>query len=131
MVYHSRQEWEKADSLFREAIPSSENAPVALRSYLFSYAQMKLLQPEPDPAGALALLNRYRELNARFGVVEKGVYAFALELLGRKTESDPIIAELRGIKENAALVWLARIDKARGDYESALLERKCNDPTDP
>ena len=124
MIYSSRQEWAKADSLFREAIPSSESAPVALRSYLFSYAQMKLLQPEPDPAGALALLNRYRELNARFGVVEKGVYAFALELLGRKMESDPIIAELRGIKENAALVWLARIDKARGDYESALLEQE-------
>ena len=127
MVYHEQQKWALADSVYREAMPYFEVIPSLAPGYLSDYATMKMLQPDLDPEGAVALLDRFRELSGDFGVKEAGVYAYALELLGRRTESDPIIAELRSIKEDtaqyAALIWLTRIDRARGDYESAFWEQ--------
>ncbi|MBR6182951.1 MAG: hypothetical protein IKQ76_00085 [Bacteroidales bacterium] len=127
MVYHEQQKWALADSVYREAMPYFEVVPTLAPGFLSDYATMKMLQPVVDPEGAIALLDRYRELSGSFGVNEAGVYAYALELLGRKTDAEPIIAELRRTEDEtaqySALVWLARIDRARGEYESAFWEQ--------
>ena len=125
MAYHKLKMWSMADALFREALPLVENIPSALQRYLFDYARMKLLQPKQDPEGALALLNRYREIGGYFGVDEKGAYAYALELLGDRESADPIVLQLRGEdggERFRALVWLDRIDRHRGDYVLAYEE---------
>ena len=124
-VYHGQQKWELADSLYREAMPYFEVVPETAPSYLSDCAQMKVVQPRPDPEGAIALLDRLRELTGSFDVNEAGVYAYALELMGERAAADEIIPTLRAYAEQdrAALIWLARIDEARGDYENAIREQ--------
>ena len=125
-VYHKQKKWELADSLYRQALPYFETLPEQAPDYLLDYATMKMLQPERDPAGAIVLLDRYRELMGAWGVKEAGIYAFALELTGDSAAAEPIISQLRAISGNnrqAALVWLARIDVARRDFESAFWEQ--------
>ena len=125
MVYHAQQKWALADSVYREAMPYFEVIPALAPGYLSDYAQMKVLQPETDPAGAIALLRRYAELTGSLGVNEAGAYAYALELLGESKVADSLIAELESCDESArysALMWLARINVLRGDYSSAVGE---------
>ena len=125
MVCHRQERWAEADSLFREALPSVDTISTALGRYLYDYARMKLVQPARDPEGALALLDRYREMGGYFGVDEEGAYACALELSGNREAAEPIVARLRSVKGAErfnALVWLTRIDEHRGDYFLAFKE---------
>ena len=128
MAYQDQEKWAQADSIYRLARPDFETVPSLAPIFYSKYALLKVLQPEKDPTGAIELLERYWELTGKFGVTEAGVYAFANELLGRRQVSDQYIAVLRNMTdENAAysaLVWLADIDEARGDYQTALKERK-------
>ena len=126
MVYHGQQKWALADSVYREAMPYFEVIPALASGYLSDYATMKVLQPKTDPEGAVALLNRYLELNGSFGINEAGVYAYAQELLGNREIADAIIPELRsaeGTDAYTARIWLTRIDMHRGDYKSAFWEQ--------
>ncbi len=126
MAYHGQQKWAQADSVYREAIRFLETIPAVLPDYLSDYAKMKMLQPEKDPAGAIALLDRYRELTGGFGVQEEGAYAYALELSGNRRAAEPFVSDLRnktGDAQYVALIWLSRIDQARGDYSTAFWEQ--------
>ena len=126
MVYHGQHKWELADSVYREAMPFFEKIPALAPQYLSDYAMMKVEQPQKDPAGAVALLDRYRALTGGLGILEAGVYAYALELLGESKEADPVIAQLRAVdgpERQAALSWLYRIDVAREDFATAYWER--------
>ncbi len=128
-VYFDQQKMAQADSVYLEAMPYFEVVPALAPSYLSDYAQMKVLQPKKDPEGAIALLDRYRELTGSFTVQEAGAYAYALELLGRRKASDAYIPELRNVSgENAytARMWLTRIDVAREDYKTAFWEQADN-----
>ena len=121
-VYHGQQKWALADSLFRVAMPYLEDIRALAPSFLSDYAQMKVEQPHPDPEGAIALLNRYLELAGGFTVSEAGAYAYALELLGNHAAAEPIISQLQsfdGTDRYTALIWLAKIAIARGDYPTA------------
>lgn len=123
LVYHTRKEWRKADSLYNVAISNSGAYPHALSVYMSNYARMKLLQPEKDPAGAIELLNKKRELT-RGGLTpqEAGSYAYASELLGERATTDLLVPRLQSLSENNPtdiLPWLSRIAMARGDYELA------------
>ena len=123
-VYHSRKEWQKADSLYRHAILHSEAYPHALGLYLSNYARMKVQQPDKDPEGTIELLNRKRELSGGgLTLSEAGAYAYASELLGQTSVSDALIAKLQEASESRPIEvypWLSRISEARGDYKSAL-----------
>lgn len=126
MSYHNQQKWAEADSVYREAMPYFEVVPSFAPSYLYDYAEVKLLQPQPDPAGAIALLDRYWELTNVFGVNETGAYAYALELLGDRKAAGAYIAPLRTISgpdRYGALIWLERIDAARKNFADAYWER--------
>ena len=126
MSYHNQQKWAEADSLYREAMPFFEVVPSFAPGYLYDYAEVKLFQPDPDPAGAKDLLERYWELTNVFGINESGAYAYALELLGDRKTAEAYIAPLRsasGPDRYGALIWLERIDVARNDYANAYWER--------
>ena len=127
MAYHKQFKWEKADSVFREAMPYFEVVPAVAPQYLLDYATMKVLQPEQDPAGAIALLDRYAELVGGFNNFEAcGAYAYANELLGNRQTADVYVPTLRGLTGQAhynALIWLARIDLDRGDVNTAFAEQ--------
>ena len=129
MAYHGLQKWAKADSVYKEAMPYFEVIPALAPSYLSDYAVMKLSQPQKDPEGAVALLNRYWELVGSFRISEAGAYAYAMELLGNRAEADRYIPMLRnqtGGKAYFARIWLARIDYSRGDYANTIWEQATN-----
>lgn len=123
MVYHTKKEWAKADSLYQVAIVHAEPYPDALAGYLSNYARMKMLQPEKDPSGAIELLDRKRLLSG--GVLtpkEAGAYAFALALTGEKAASESLRARLDALTGQArydALPWLVRMAFGDGDTFAA------------
>lgn len=122
-VYHTKKEWSKADSLYREAIAHSEAYPHALSDYLSNYARMKLLQPEKDPVGAIELMNRKRKISGK-GLTPKeaGAFAYASELLGDKKTANALVARLQTVPETSrldVLPWLARIAVFEGDMGAA------------
>ena len=125
-AYYNQRKWDLADSVFREARPYFESLPALTLNCLSNYAEMKVLQPQPDPAGAIALLDRYRELAGGFGVGETGVYAYAQEMVGNKKVADSLLPSLRagaGLDRQISLVWLSRIDLLRGNYLDAYGEQ--------
>ena len=125
MACHRQERWAEADSLFRKALPSVDTISSALLFYLNDYARMKLVQPVPDPDGAITLLERYREAGGYIGIYEMGAYAYAMELVGNRGAADPLIERLRVVDDEErfdALAWLIRIDEHRGDYSKAFKE---------
>ena len=128
-IYHGQQEWALADSIYREAMPYFEVIPALAPGYLSDYAVMKLFQPQQDPSGAVALLERCRALTGSFGVSEAGAYAYAMELLGNRKESEmyiPLLRSMTGTDAYSARVWLTRIDYARGNLADAYREQALN-----
>lgn len=122
IVYHSRKDWAKADSLYKIAIAESEAYPHAMTVLLSNYARMKVLQTEKDPEGAIELLNRKRELSGALTVKEAGAYAFAAELLGQHSTADALIKRLETMSGSDlvdARPWLSRIALVRGNIEAA------------
>lgn len=122
IVYHTRQEWEKADSLYQEAIKGSEAYPRSLVIYLSNYARMKVLMPDKDPVGALTLLNQKQRLSGSLSPLEASVYAYSLILSGKKEEAGVILDQLE--QNNMSSIpkvetWLCRIALATGDYKQA------------
>lgn len=120
-VYHAQKDWHMADSLYSRAIAHSDAFPFAQATFLSHYACMKVQQPDRDPAGAIALLDRKREIFP-LDVKEAGAYAYALALQGDRKGSDAIrqqLENLEGTKRINALPWLLRLATLRGDYRQA------------
>lgn len=121
-VYHIREDWSRADSLFKIAIANSEAYPHALIGYLSDYARMKVHQPDKDPDGTISLLDRKRALSGALTIQEAGAYAYALALTGRQSIAESLRNELdslSGFSRYDALPWLVRISELSGDYETA------------
>lgn len=95
MNYQEKKDWQKADSLYRRGIILAEQDSVAMRMFLVHYATMKVLQSEPDPQGAIDLLNRfYSEYKTNLPIKEYGVYAYASALIGDNKTCDSILEML-------------------------------------
>ena len=128
MAYQQQEKWAQADSVYRLARPHFESVPSLAPVFYSDYARLKVDQFEKDPAGAIELLDRYWELTGGFGVMEMGVYAYACELLGDRQTADRFIPALQSVTDEndlyVARVWLASIEEARGDYETALRMRQ-------
>ena len=93
MLYQEKRMWEEADSLYRISIAGLRRETVAVKKYLSQYAAMKVIQPQKDPAGALALLNcRAGEYGQPFSMKDYGVYAYASALTGDDKTCDSILA---------------------------------------
>ena len=122
MVYHTREEWEKADSLYHESIIHSASYPIALPLYLSNYARMKVQQPDKDPEGTIALLDRKRGLTGNLTPQEAGAYAYALALMGEVSASESLRSRLDTLSGRArydVLPWLRRMAVYCGDYSLA------------
>lgn len=120
-IYHKKRDWQRADSLYNVAVSASGPYPQVQAIYLSHYARMKVLQPDPDPAGAVELLDRKRELSP-LTVFEAGIYAYALMLQGQTETSDALrdrLEALTGAPREEALPWLLRLAETRKDYERA------------
>lgn len=122
LVFHTRQDWAKADSLYQEAISQSENYPHSMSIYLSNYARMKVIQPDKDPVGALGLLDRKQSLSGSLTVQEAGVYAYALVLSGKEKQAKDLLIRLEqyaASSPEAVETWRSRCAVAMGDYEQA------------
>lgn len=124
LVYQTRREWRKADSLYQDALSKIGNHPHTTAILLSNYARMKLLQQEKDPAGALELLNRKRELSGgSLSSQEVGAYAYAAGLLGDKRTEEALVTRLEsltGESREKALMWLYRIALLHDSTDVAL-----------
>lgn len=127
LVYHSLQEWSKADSLYRKAIAHSEAYPQTKVVLYSNYARMKLLQPEKDPEAAIELLTRKKKLSGGLTPQEAGAYAYALALIGDNADSSKWKTQLESFTGQAryeVLPWLMRIASLEGDTDSAFQHLK-------
>lgn len=123
LVYHSRQQWTEADSLYRIGIERSGDYPNARLVYLSNYARMKVLQPDKDPVGTIALLDRKRqESGGGLSPEEAGAYAYALALSGDGQNAASLFRQLEAMSSarNAVLPWLYRKAQLDGDADKAL-----------
>ena len=122
MVYHTRRDWAKADSLYREAIAHSEAYPHALALYLSNYARMKVLQTDKDPAGTISMLNQKQRLSGSLSRQEAGAYAYALLLMGKRKEANVILDQLEQAMTSSsaeAASWISRCAYLPEDYKKA------------
>ena len=124
IVYYSGQEWQKADSLFSVGIEQAKGDTVAMAVFLSNYARLKVVQPEQDPLGSLALLQRLRvDYKRPLSLTDYGVWAYAASLSGNQQTCEQIENQLKKLDENnkqTILYWLYRIEQQRGNYEKAL-----------
>lgn len=121
-VYQEKGEWHRADSLYEVAIAHSDAYPHALNLYLSNFARMKVQQPEMDPEGTIALLNRKQSLSGGLTYKEAGAYAYALALTGQIAASESLrlrLDSLKGRERFDVLPWLRRMAVYRGDYQLA------------
>ncbi|MCR5841051.1 MAG: hypothetical protein K6G86_03130 [Bacteroidales bacterium] len=126
MAYHRKKDWKTADSLFRTGLASVCKDSVFYCAVLSDYARMKVLQPEPDPSGALALLDeKYYDYHRPFRVDDIGVYAFS-HLLSSKSDGALVdkyldyLYMVKGSNQKDALYWIYRIEQVRGNSDLAI-----------
>lgn len=123
MNYQEKKDWQKADSLYRRGIILAEQDSVAMRMFLVHYATMKVLQSEPDPQGAIDLLNRfYSEYKTNLPIKEYGVYAYASALIGDNKTCDSILEMLTrqpDSRRKEARYYEYLIAKYRQEYSRA------------
>ncbi len=124
MAYQENKEWEKADSLYQICMRLSSRDTGFFTIYLSQYALFKVLKPDPDPAGAIELLNRRRvDYGKRLTIKDYGVYAYASALSGDFKTCDAIIAMIEGASPDKRLEsrYLEyRILEEKKDYPRAL-----------
>ena len=116
--------FEKAGDVKHTNLSSGRLDTVAMSVFLSNYARLKVVQPEQDPWGSLALLQRLREDYKRpLSLTDYGVWAYAASLVGDEQTCSQIENQLKMLDEEhkqIILYWLYRIEQHRGNYEKAL-----------
>ena len=109
-AYHGRQEWDKADSLYRIGIEKAKHDTLVVSNLLANYAKMKMIQTEPDPHGAISLLESLsQEYNQTLSIIDYGVYAYASDMIGDQSTCDRFVVQLENLDvkhKKDALIWL-------------------------
>lgn len=122
MIFQEQQEWQKADSLFIKTIDNIADSTY-LWIYLSQYAAMKVVQPDPDPSGAISLLSRKYSGKGSLNARDYGVYAYASALSGDDDRCNQILSMLsrnHSHHPNQAEYMEYRIAEYRKDYAQAL-----------
>lgn len=124
VLYYGKQEWGKADSLFKVGIEQAKEDTVAMSVFLSNYARFKVVQPNPDPENAIKLLKDLVSLYKQpLSLTDYCVWAYASALIGDYETCSRIESQLEnldGSSRNKVLYWLYRIEQNRGNYEKAL-----------
>lgn len=124
MLYQEKKEWYTADSLYKVALQLAEMDTVSMALYLSHYASMKVVQPEADPKGAIALLKRrWSEYKKPLTLKDYGVYAYASAMSGDNKTCDNILAMIheqpRDLRASTNF-FEYRIARLRGDNRLAI-----------
>lgn len=123
ILYYGKQEWAKADSLFRTGIEQAVGDTVAMSVFLSNYARLKVVRPNPDPQGAIDLLKRLSSYGYPLSLIDYGVWAYAASMTGDEQTCTQIENQIKRLDEpqkSTILNWLFRIEQHRGNYEKAL-----------
>ena len=124
MYYQEKKDWKMADSLYQKALILASGDTMSMRLYLSHYASMKVVQPDPDPEGAIALLKRRLfEYKRSLTFKDYGIYAYASEMLGDKQTCDRILKMLYERPDSLRIdthFMEYRIARHRGDYPLAI-----------
>lgn len=124
MLYQEKQDWKTADSLYIIALCLAEKDTASMALYLSHYASMKVIQPNPDPQGAISLLKRrYSEYRRPLTLKDYSVLAYASALVGDNKTCDSILEMIRKQPERKRVetrFMEYRIAKFRQDYPLAL-----------
>lgn len=119
IVLYTKKEWAEADSLFKVGIERASTDTVAMSLYLSYYARMKVLQPDVDSDGAIAMLNRKRQDYKRpFSLSDYAVYAYASLLNGDESTCKSIESNLLKLNDkdkSKIYSWLCKIEHFRGN----------------
>ena len=124
MLYQQKEDWETADSLYKESLILAARDTGSMRLYLSQYASMKVVQPDPDPEGAIDLLKRRAlEYKRPLSFKDYGIYAYASEMLGDKQTCDKILKMLYerpdSLRRDTHFMEY-RIARHQGDYPLAI-----------
>lgn len=124
MLYQEKKEWRIADSLYQLSLQLAARDTMSMALYLSHFASMKVVQPDPDPQGAVNLLKRrWSEYKKPLTLRDYGVYAYASALLGDNKTCDDILAMIYRQPENRRKethFMEYRIARHRGDYPLAI-----------
>ena len=124
MAFQEKQEWNKADSLYQICMDRLKRDTAYMQIYLSQYAAMKLVQPSPDPKGAIEILNLIvTGYNKPLSIRDYGVYAYASALLGDKVTCDKILLTMSrhsGSQKVQPRYMSYRIAEYRENYKEAL-----------
>ena len=124
MAFQEKQDWYKADSLYQLCLQKLKQDTAYMQIYLSQYAAMKVVQPEPDPEGAISLLTIISsEYGKPLSMRDYGVYAYASALLGDDSTSEKVLSMMSRQPENRrvqARYMSYRIAEHNGDYKQAL-----------
>lgn len=123
IIKFSGQEWHVADSLFQVGIDQAKDDTVAMSVFLSNYARLKVVQPNPDPNGALELLKRLSSYKRPLSLRDYGVWAYAASLAGDEKTCTQLESQLKNLdtpRKSSILNWLFRIEQHRGNFEEAL-----------
>lgn len=124
ILYYGKQEWDKADSLFRASIEQAKEDTVAMSVFLSNYARLKVVQPNQDPQGAKELLKELRDgYSLPLSLSDYGVLAYASCLTGDENTCKAIVGQLEKLpdtRKQSILYWLYRIEQQHGNYKKAL-----------
>ena len=124
MAFQEKQDWYKADSLYQLCLQKLKQDTAYMQIYLSQYAAMKVVQPEPDPEGAISLLTIISsEYGKPLSMRDYGVYAYASALRGDDSTCEKILSMMSRQPENRrvqARYMSYRIAEHKGDYKQAL-----------
>ena len=124
MAFQEKQDWYKADSLYQVCLQKLKQDTAYMRIYLSQYAAMKVVQPGPDPEGAISLLTIISsEYGKPLSMRDYGVYAYASALRGDASTCEKILSMMSRQPENRriqARYMSYRIAEHKGDYKQAL-----------
>lgn len=124
VYYLSQQQWEKADSLFKAGITMARKDSMVTALFLSYYSKMKVLQSNPDPNGAVTLLEeKHASYHQALSLEDYGVYAYAAALNRDFKVTDMILDSLRDqglIEDSALLFYRSQIEALRDNYPDAI-----------
>ncbi|MCM1502219.1 MAG: hypothetical protein NC115_06085 [Bacteroidales bacterium] len=120
--YTNEHQWEKADSLFNLFFAHEIVDSLRFPYYQLYYARKCIIQPSPNPAKAIDLIeSAIIDYNSDLNVYNTGLYVYAYSLLGDMSRIGDYLTYL---ENNEATIseydWKYDISKELGDYENAL-----------
>lgn len=120
-IYVSDLEYEKSEDVLCELINDQSLQENLRLESISNYAYLKIIKPQREPKAAIEYYEKFLLYSGKMTNQDFWAYAFALSLVGRKTESNEIVEELLLVDTtSSAPYWQYLISKYDGNAEKAL-----------